>query len=141
MTVSVLCFYSRRPEVTPEHFQWYMEETHLPLIKEVFEMHPPQSYRLRYVVRVKTGAGDRLGAVTSSRAKADPDAPVVLVGSPQDMDWDAVGEMVFRDELHIQQCLSIMNGPGGQRIKEDEETIAIPEKTRVVLTAGDNLFI
>lgn len=104
-------------------------------------MHHPQSFTLRFVVRVKTGAGDRLGAVTSSRGKADPDAPVVLVGSPQDMDWDAIGEMVFRDALHIQQCMSIMNGPGGQRIKEDEETIAITEKTRVILMGGENLFI
>jgi hypothetical protein len=114
MPISVIYFYLRRPDVTPEHFRSYMEETHVPLIKEVFEMHPPQSLRLRYIARVKTGAGDRLGAVTSSRGRADPDAPVVLVGSPKDVDWDAIGEMVFRDELHVQQCLAVMNGPGGR---------------------------
>jgi hypothetical protein len=141
MPISVLCVYLRRPEVTPEHFQSYMEKSHVPLIKEVFEMHPPQSFKLRYVVRVKTGAGDRMGAVTSSRARADPDAPVVLIGSPQDVDWDAIGEMVFRDELHLQQCLSVMNGPGGQRIKEDEETIAITEKTRVILLNGETTLM
>ncbi len=141
MPISVLCVYLRRPEVTPEHFQSYMEKSHVPLIKEVFEVHPPQSFKLRYVVRVKTGAGDRMGAVTSSRARADPDAPVVLIGSPQDVDWDAIGEMVFRDELHLQQCLSVMNGPGGQRIKEDEETIAITEKTRVILLNGETTLM
>jgi hypothetical protein len=140
MAISVLCFYTRRPEITPEYFQSYMEEHHLPLIKKIFEIHPPQSYKLRYPVRVKTGAGDRLGAVTSRTGRADPDAPVVIVGSPQEMDWDALGEMIFRDELHIQQCLSMMNGPEGQRIKDDEETIAIPEKTRVILMGGDSLM-
>jgi hypothetical protein len=118
-----------------------MEKSHVPLIKEVFKMNPPQSFKLRYVVRVKTGAGDRMGAVTSSRARADPDAPVVLIGSPQDVDWDAIGEMVFHDELHLQQCLSVMNGPGGQRIKEDEETIAITEKTRVILLNGETTLM
>ncbi|KAG9195393.1 hypothetical protein G6011_00514 [Alternaria panax] len=141
MPISFIYFYLRRPDVTPEHFRSYMEETHVPLIKEVFEMHPLQSLRLRYIVRVKTGAGDRLGAVTSSRGRADPDAPVVLIGSPKDVDWDAMGEMVFRDELHVQQCLAVMNGPGGQRIKEDEETIAITEKTRVILMGEESTFL
>jgi hypothetical protein len=98
MPLSVLLFYTRRSDVTPDQFQKYMEEHHVPLIKEVMGVHYPQTYTMRYVVRVSSGAGDRLGAATSSRKRASPDAPVVIVGSPEDLGWDAMGEMVFRDE-------------------------------------------
>lgn len=39
--------------------------------------------------------------------------------------------------LHIQQGLALINSPGGQMVKEDEEEFTIPEKLRVVLM-GEN---
>lgn len=137
MPVSVLVFYTRRPDFTPAQFKAYMEDSHVPLIKEVMEPHFPLTYTLRYVVRVESGAGDRLGLPTASKKRADPDAPVVLVGSAGDLEWDAMGEMIFRDELHVQQGLATINSPNGQRVKEDEEVFTIPEKLRVVLV-GDS---
>lgn len=132
MTVTVLIFYTRRPEVTPEDFQSHLEEIHLPIIKEVFDEHQPLTYTMHYVQRVKTGAGDRLGAVTSMTGRADPNDPVVLIGQPSDLGWDAMGKMTFRDELHIQQALAIME-TGGQRIKEDEDLFALVDLTKVVV--------
>ncbi|KAL6703358.1 hypothetical protein ACN47E_009700 [Coniothyrium glycines] len=136
MPLTILIFYTRRQDVTPAHFVSYMEENHVPLIREVMGPHWPLKYTLRYVVRVDTGAGDRLGATTASRSRANADAPVVLVGSSEDLDWDVMGEMVFRDELHLQQALALMNSPGGQRVKEDEAIFTVPDKLRVVLIGG-----
>lgn len=112
----------------------------MPLIKDVMEPHFPLTYTLRYVVRVDSGAGDRLGLPTASKKRASPDAPVVLVGSPSDLEWDAMGEMVFRDELHVQQGLATINNPNGQRVKEDEEVFTIPDKLRVVLMGESKLM-
>ncbi|KAF1835917.1 hypothetical protein BDW02DRAFT_567529 [Decorospora gaudefroyi] len=133
MTFSVLVFYTRRPDVTPERFQTYMEETHVPLFKKVLGPHYPLSYNMRYVVRVSSGAGDRLGATTSAKGRADPDAPVVLVGSTKDVEWDALGEMVFRDELHVQQAFAMMNSPAGEQVQDDEGEFTVPDKLRLLL--------
>ncbi|EDU48054.1 EthD domain containing protein [Pyrenophora tritici-repentis] len=133
MPISILAFYTRDPDLSPEEFQTYMEGTHMPLVKEIFGDQAPLSCTLRFPVRVKSGAGDRLGAPTSTQKRADPDAPVVLVGEPSDLEWDAMSEFTFRDELHVQQCLSILNSPDGQRLTDDEEKFTVPEKLRVVL--------
>ncbi|KAH9871155.1 hypothetical protein J1614_006730 [Plenodomus biglobosus] len=133
MPQTVLVFYTRRPEFTPAEFEAYMMNKHLPLIKEIMGPHYPQEYNLRFVVRVESGAGDRLGATTSSRKRASADAPVVLVGSPDELEWDAMGELIFRDELHIQQGLASINNPIGQKIKEDEEVFTLTDKLRAVL--------
>lgn len=114
-----------------------MIENHVPLVKEVMGSQYPVSYTMRFVVRVSTGAGDRLGATMSSKSRADGDAPVVLLGSPQEVDWDAYGEMVFRDELHLQQALALLDTPGGQRVREDEANFSISDKLRVVLMGRD----
>jgi hypothetical protein len=73
--------------------------------------------------------------------KANPNDPVLLVGEPKDLDWDAMSEMIFRDELHVQQCLAIMNEAGGERIKDDEDMFAIAEKTRAVIVSEYSAMI
>lgn len=96
---------------------------------------------LSYVERVKTGAGDRLGAVTSMTGRADPNDPVVVIGVPSELGWDAVGTMIFRDELHLQQALAIMETGGGERIKEDEDLFALVDKTKVVVMGQTTVLI
>lgn len=140
MTISALLFYTRRPDISPPEFEKYMSKHHVPLIKEVMGPHYPQTYTMRFVVRVSSGAGDRLGAIISSRGRAADDAPVVLIGSPQEVDWDAFGEMVFRDELHMQQALALLETPGGQAIKEDEENFTMVDKMKVILMGCDERF-
>jgi hypothetical protein len=133
MPLPILLFYVRRPDFTPEQFQSYMEEKHIPLLKAAMGPHWAASYTLRYVVRVESGVGDRLGATTSSTGRAPGDAPVVLLGSPEDLGWDVVGEMVFRDELHLQQAMAMMESPEGQSAKDDEENFTIPDQMKVVI--------
>ena len=133
MPLSVMVFYTRRPEFSPDKFKSYLEDIHLPMLKEIMGPHYPLTYTLRYVVRVRTGAGDRLGATTSTKKNAEPDAPVLLVGLPSELGWDCIGEMVFRDELHAQQGLATVNTPEAQRLKEDEDVFAMPNQLRAVL--------
>lgn len=133
MTVSAQLFYKRREDIAPEAFEKYMIEKHVPLVREVMAAQAPQTYTMRFVARVSTGHGDRLGATLSSRSRIAGDAPVVLVGTPADINWDAHGEMVFKDMLHLQQGLAMMETPGGQRIKEDEYNFTDPDALVVVL--------
>lgn len=140
MAILALLFYKRRADVSPAEFERYMIENHIPLLMEVMEQHSPQSYTVRFVARVSTGVGDRLGATTSSTSRAEGDAPVTLIGSPEDIAWDAQGEMVFRDELHLQQALALMDTPGGQRVKEDEGTFTESDKLSVVLMGREVKF-
>jgi hypothetical protein len=133
MTVSVICLYARRADISPAEFQRYMEEVHVPIQKEVMGEHYPISYPRRYVARIESGAGDRLGAPSASRKTGNPASPVVLVGSPEDLGWDLLAEMVFRDELHMQQCYAAINTLNGQKMKDDEENFTETSQLKVVL--------
>jgi hypothetical protein len=133
MPVSVMIFYKRHPDFSPTEFKAYMENKHVPLLKEVMGTQVPISYTRRYVERVESGAGDRLGAPAASKKNTDPTAPVVLVGSPEELTWDMMGEFVFRDELHLQQCYATINAPDGQRVHDDEGEFTVPEQMRIVL--------
>ncbi|KAH7072071.1 EthD domain-containing protein, partial [Paraphoma chrysanthemicola] len=133
MAISVMVLYTRRPDFSPDQFKTYMEHTHLPIIKEVMGTQYPVKYPRRYIERVQSGAGDRLGAPGASRKNCDPEDPVMLVGSPKTLEWDMMGEMIFRDELHLQQCLAIVNSMEGQKIKDDEENFTVPHLLKVAL--------
>lgn len=110
-----------------------MESTHVPLVAEVMGAHYPITFTRRYVERVGSGAGDRLGAPAASRKNAEPTAPVLLVGSPSEHNWDMQGELTFRDELHLQQCFTLLNTETGQAVKDDEENFTIPNAFTVIL--------
>lgn len=134
MPLSVIAFYTRRPDISPAEFKRHMEEDHIPILKEVMGVHYPTIYQRRYVARAESGLGKRLGAQNSSN---DPAAPVVLVGSPDDVGWDMMGEFVFRDELHLQQGYAMINAPEGQRVQDDEESFTLPHLFKVVVV-GEN---
>lgn len=72
--------------------------------------------------------------------RANPNDPVVLIGAPSDLEWDAMGKMIFRDELHVQQALAIMD-TSGERIKEDEDLFALVDKTMVVVIGQTTVLI
>jgi hypothetical protein len=87
MTASVIVQYTRRPHISPDEFKRYMEEQHIPLIKEALGIHFPASFPRRYLARVDSGASDRLGLQRHS----DPSAPVVLIGLPEELGFDMWG--------------------------------------------------
>ena len=140
MPHTVLLFYTRLPELSSIQFKDHMETVYLPLLKKTMGCHQPSQIRVQYVERVSSGAGDRLGATTASKARNPPEAPVVLVGSPGDLNWDAMCEMTFQDELQLQQCLAIANSSEGQAVKEEEERFSQPDELRVVLMGQSAIF-
>ncbi|KAH7385484.1 EthD domain-containing protein [Phaeosphaeria sp. MPI-PUGE-AT-0046c] len=133
MTVSVICLYTRRADISPTEFKRYMEDVHVPIQKEVMGKHYPLSFPRRYVARIESGAGDRLGAPSASKKHGNPESPVVLVGTPEELGWDLMAEMIFRDELHMQQCYATINTLDGQRMKDDEENFTETSQLKVVL--------
>ncbi|KAF1927001.1 uncharacterized protein M421DRAFT_6558 [Didymella exigua CBS 183.55] len=130
---AILVFYTRRPDFTPAQFREYMESKYIPIIKEVFGPLAPVLTTVRYVERCGSGFGDRLGATLASKHRNDENAPVVLVGYPKDLGWDAMVEMSFKDDLHLMQCYAASNSAEAQRMKDAEEEFTIPEVMKVVL--------
>jgi hypothetical protein len=139
MALTILMFYTRRPDFTPAQFREHMETKYLPIVKEVMGHHIPESITLRYVERCGSGFGDKLGATLTSKYRNDPDMPVLLVGYPKDLGWDAMVEMTFKDDLHLMQSYAATNSAEGQRIRDAEEEFTMPEAMKVVLI--DRTFI
>jgi hypothetical protein len=129
MPISVLAYYTRRPDFSPAEFRRYMEEVHIPILKDVMGVHYPTSYPRRYPLRTNSGLGKRLGVSSIT----DAATPVVLVGLPEDFGWDMIGEFIFRDELHLQQGYATINSDDGQRVKDDEENFTIPHLFKVIV--------
>jgi len=139
MALAILMFYTRRPDFTPAQFREHMDPKYLPIVKEVMGPHIPVVTTLRYVERCGGGFGDRLGATLASKYRNDEDAPVLLVGCPKDVGWDAMVEMSFKDDLHLMQGYAATNSAEGQRIRDAEEEFTVPEAVKVVLM--DRVFL
>lgn len=133
MALTILMFYTRRPDFTPQQFRDHMESKYLPIVKEVMGPHSPQSTTLRYIERCGSGFGDRLGATLASKYKNHPDLPVCLVGYPKDLGWDAMVEMSFKDDLHLMQGYAATNSAEGQKIRDAEDEFTVPDAMKVVL--------
>jgi hypothetical protein len=131
MTVSVIALYTRLPDLSPAEFKRYIEEDHMPMIKKCMGEHFPVTFSRKYIERVESGAGDRLGVSGASKKNADPTAPVVLVGGQ--VGWDMMAELIFRDQLHLQQCYASMNSEAGQAMKDDEDNFSLPHLLHVIL--------
>jgi len=130
---ALVTMYTRRPDISPEDFKDYFENQHMKLIRKAFGDYQPISHTRRYVERVGSGLGDKLGAAAASRKNNHPDTPVCLIGLPQDLGWDMTGEFVFRDELHLQQAWAQLGTAAGQAVKDDEENFSVPHLLKLVL--------
>lgn len=133
MSLTILMFYTRRSDFTPAEFREHMESKYIPVVNEVMSPHVPKTTTLRYVERCGSGAGDRLGATLAAKHRNDPNAPVLLVGYPKDLGWDAMVEMSFEDDLHLMQGYAATNLAGGQRLRDVEEEFTVPDAMKVVL--------
>ncbi|KAF3052383.1 hypothetical protein E8E11_011296 [Didymella keratinophila] len=133
MALTILMFYTRRPDFTPAHFREHMESKYLPIVKEVMGPHVPVVTTLRYIERCGGGFRDRLCATLASKYRNAENAPVLLVGYPKDLGWDAMVEMSFKDDLHLMQGYAATNSAEGQRIRDAEEEFTMPEAMKVVL--------
>ncbi|KAF2748783.1 hypothetical protein M011DRAFT_525295 [Sporormia fimetaria CBS 119925] len=64
--------------------------------------------------------------------------PAVVIGREEDVTWDCVCEMRYRDELHLQQQLARLNEPDvAERLEEEEEEeeerFCVREELRILI--------
>ena len=113
-----------------------MESKYLPIAKGVMGPYIPVMTTLRYDERFGGGSGDRLGVTLASKYRNDENAPVLLVGYPKDLGWNAMVEMSFKDDL---QGYAATNSAEGQRIRDAEEELSVRDAMKVVLM--DRVFM
>ncbi|ORX99215.1 EthD domain-domain-containing protein [Clohesyomyces aquaticus] len=95
MAYTILLFLTRKPTISPEEFKDYWENTHIPLLQSLTGPLFPTQFTRRYLARIhRKGFG----------GPANPDRPPLLLrGTPDDFDWDAVGELTFENEKAFSQ--------------------------------------
>ncbi|KAF2245784.1 hypothetical protein BU26DRAFT_607961 [Trematosphaeria pertusa] len=134
MTYLIVLFAYRKPGMSPSEFREYCETTHVPFLKSLLGSVAPIEYTRNYIARVDSGAGERMGLSHLSPKFADGNTPVVLIGNPEDVTWDVMSEMRFRDELHFQQFFALINEPEvAEKIAEDEGRFCDTEKLKTVV--------
>jgi pyoverdine/dityrosine biosynthesis protein Dit1 len=118
MTFRILIKVYRKSDMTPEGFQSHYEDTHMPLVKSLAGSQFPLSRTRRYIQ-------------CSSDAVSNY-AAVILSGTQENFDYDALTEMVFEDEVTLQSFFGFMNAPG---VKEtiDADCAKFMDLTKVQL--------
>ncbi|KAF2193116.1 hypothetical protein K469DRAFT_745488 [Zopfia rhizophila CBS 207.26] len=135
MVYSIILFCSRKPGISPAEFKDHWENKHVPLLKSVTGPHFPLAHTRRYISRSEGGAGTLVGLSAGDDRTANP--PAVLVGNPEEIDWDGFAELTFKDELHFRKFFAIVNEPdAAARIREDEEMFSDSNKLKVIVV-GD----
>ncbi|EOA85205.1 hypothetical protein ACJQWK_06435 [Exserohilum turcicum] len=117
----VLTALTRRKEgTTIEEFLDYNENVFAPLVKKIAGKVYPLSWSRHYHVE-------------------DSECPMgltrILVGSNVDesMDWDVIGEMLFEDELHLQQFITFLHSDAALEIFEEEAKFIDQSKKKMVV--------
>jgi hypothetical protein len=84
MPYTIVSFKTRTTSLTPEVFEHYYDNIHLPIIKEAMESAFPLTHARYYVQR-----------------QPESTIPLVFIGTAEDVDYDMVFIMTFTDEQHI----------------------------------------
>ncbi|TDZ35225.1 hypothetical protein CTRI78_v011518 [Colletotrichum trifolii] len=116
MSYRMLIYLHRKPGTTHAEFKDHYENVHVPLTRELTGSLFPQLHSRRYIER-----------------SADDDKAVVLVGSKEHEDADAIVEVAFKDEAAAQAFFGATNtGEARERLEEDNEKFLNWEKVRIL---------
>jgi hypothetical protein len=122
MTYSTLLFVHRKPGLSIAAFKSYWESKHIPLLQSIAGSAFPLSHVRNYIAHVASGSRDQ------------PSEPVVLVGNKDEVSWDGLAQLSFRDEPHFQQFLAAIREPvAAAQIQKDEEMFTDRSKLKVVV--------
>ncbi len=99
--LKVIALLARRPDISRAEFRSHYEEQHVPLAREVFEGWP--GYVRNHIDRVYP---------------------------PGDLDFDVVTLFWYRDEAQFRDTVTLLNGPQGAVIREDERRFMGKETNR-----------
>jgi len=103
--------------MSPGAFKNYWESKHIPLLQSLSGPNFPEKHIRHYLAR-------------NTSDPSDPDAPITLVGNPEDLNWDAYAEITFDSEARFKEFLPVMSS---QEVQNDEKRFTEPEKMRAVV--------
>lgn len=123
MTYNVLIFAYRKPGMTPAAFKSHYESSHVPLVQSIAGDHFPEAHVRRYLHR------------TESSTSGPNDYPAsVMVGAQSDFEYDAIAELIFKDETAFQTFFGLVSQPeAAKKIAENEEMFLDRPKMKVVV--------
>lgn len=104
MQIRILIFLARKQGTTPEFFKNYMETKHVPLIRSITGSHFALSHTRNYLITPDSEPRE-----------------MSLTGLITDIVFDAVTEIVFRDEDHFSAHLELINKPENTIAREKDE--------------------
>jgi uncharacterized protein (TIGR02118 family) len=112
---TIRVFVTRKPGISPTAFKDHWENKHIPLLKSLSGPLFPLSHTRHYL----------------ARDPSNPDqAAVVLVGKPEDFDYDGFAEVAFESEAAFQEFVKVMQLP---EVAEDEERFTDRGKLKAVV--------
>ncbi|KAE8400789.1 EthD domain-containing protein [Aspergillus pseudonomiae] len=115
---TVVVFVTRKPDLSPDAFQDYWENHHVPLLRRLGGSTFPRSHIRHYLKR-------------DSEAPGFPAA--VVVGEPSDCTYDGFAIINFESEAAFREFLPVMSTA---EVSEDEHKFTDPSKMRVVVLGG-----
>lgn len=129
---SIMLFVARKPTLTTDQFREHWENVHIPLLHELTGPLFPKQFNRRYLART-----ERMGF----GGPANRDRPLlVLRGSLEEFDFDAIAEMTFENEKAFHEFYKcIYEAEAARRLAADEETFLDPGKMKIVVV-GDTVY-
>lgn len=111
---TIAVFVTRKPGLSPAAFKDHYENKHIPLIQSLAGPIFPVSHIRHYL----------------ARDPVDPEhPPIVVYGSPEGFDYDAIVEVTFENEAALQEFQKVMLSP---EVLEDEDSFTDRTRLRVV---------
>ncbi|KAJ5601187.1 hypothetical protein N7510_010721 [Penicillium lagena] len=125
MTVRILIFAPRKPDLTPAQFQHHYETVHVPLVQKIAGSDFPVSHKRLYLARQPA----------DGVADGSPSYPaVVFLGEQAQFDFDAIADVSFEDQKHFEAFRVKFEEPEAAKIlEEDEERFLDRKKIRIVM--------
>ncbi|KAF1974911.1 hypothetical protein BU23DRAFT_598186 [Bimuria novae-zelandiae CBS 107.79] len=131
MAYVVLVLLTRKPDLSPEQFKEHFENNHLPLVKSLFGPLCPVPHRRLYLARADNKSGD------ASRALYPP---LMLKGNPEDINFDCISELSWKDEKTFKGFKQMMKQPELMaNIAADLELFVEVERVVVIGEVVDSL--
>lgn len=122
---TILLLVYRLPSLTPTAFKNYYETTHIPLLKSLTGPLFPDSHTRHYISRTANTSGDNRNGTYPA---------MVIIGTQQDFEYDAIAELMFANQTAFQAFLNRVSQPEvAQKIANDEDRFIDRARLRAVV--------
>ncbi|KAI4210361.1 MAG: hypothetical protein LQ351_006810 [Letrouitia transgressa] len=116
MPYTILLFLYRKPGLSFADFKSHYENSHMPLLQSIGGPHFPKTHTRHYLPRPDGGRVD------------------IMKGAPEDLDYDAMAELVFEGEKEWKAFLGLLTQKENkERVERDEEEFQDRARLRAVM--------